>query len=93
MASSKKGLHAGTGHLFGSYWKHLRKEGKQQFWKKERQLTGLAINENGNNERGGTPGNPVYKGDLSKNAQKRKKKHKQLLKEIYRRAARTKNQG
>jgi hypothetical protein len=43
MASNKKGSHTGTDHLFGSYWKHLRKEGKQQFWKKERHLTESSI--------------------------------------------------
>jgi hypothetical protein len=31
MASNKKGAHAGIDHLFGSYWKHLRKEGKKGF--------------------------------------------------------------
>jgi hypothetical protein len=82
MASNKKGFHAGTDHLFGSYWKHLRKKGKQQFWKKERYLAGLTIKKNEDNEKG----NPVYENNLSKNAQKRRKKQKQILKKIYRRS-------
>jgi hypothetical protein len=89
MASNKKGSHTGTDHLFGSYWKHLRKEGKQQFWKKERHLTELAIKKDEDKERI----EPVHESNLSNNAQKRRKKqkkilreHKQILKEIDRRA-------
>jgi hypothetical protein len=77
MASNKKGFHADTNHLFSSYWKHLRKEGKQQFWKKERHLTELSIKKGEDNEKNG----PVYESSLSKNTKKRRKKQKQILRE------------
>jgi hypothetical protein len=82
MASNKKGSHAGTDHLFGSYWKHLRKEGKQQFWKKERHLTELTIKKNEDKGKVG----PVYEKKLSKSTSKRKREHEQILRKIRIRA-------
>ena len=46
MASNKKGKYANTTHLYGSYWKHLRKYGKRNFWKKERYLAKQRVNNN-----------------------------------------------
>jgi len=82
MASNKKGSFAGTDHLGGSFWKHLRKAGKKQFWKKERHLTEINLKQGESNEKG----RPVFESSISKNAQKRRKKHKQILKAIYKRA-------
>jgi hypothetical protein len=81
MASNKKGSYSGTGHLHGSFWKHLKKEGKQQFWKKERHLTEINLKESEANEKGG----PSFESPLSKNARKRRKKHKQILKAVIKR--------
>jgi len=90
MASNKKGSHAGTNHLYGSNWKHLRKEGKQQFWKKERHLSGLELNKNDDDLKK----NSASENNLSNNALKKAKKqkkilkeHKKILKEIEKRAA------
>ena len=75
MASNKKGSYAGTSHLFGSYWKHLGKECKRQFWKKERHLAGLDLKTDGEKVVSGA------KSGISKKTIKRKKEQKQALKE------------
>ena len=75
MASNKKGTYSGTGHLFGSYWGHLGKDCKKQFWKKERRLTGLDLK---------TDEEKVVSGpkkSMTRKAIKQIKKQKQTLKE------------
>jgi hypothetical protein len=89
MASNKKGSYAGTDHLYGSFWKHLRKEGKRQFWKKERHLAGINNKNGGDTEKAPpVPAVVISNKDRKKGKKDRlqRKVHKRLINAIDKRA-------